>query len=102
MEGVLPFEEGERTLHFGDKLFLYTDGIVEYQNANGSFYGEDRFFTELQRLKDNLISNIVDGVIESMMCFGNHTEPQDDISLLAVEFMGQNEEKECVNNEIKQ
>lgn len=89
MGGLLPFEEGERKLQFGDKLFLYTDGIVEYQNADGSFYGEDRFFAELQRLKDNLISNIVDGVIESMMYFGNNTEPQDDISLLAVEFRGQ-------------
>ena len=91
MGGVLPFEEGEKKLHFGDRLFLYTDGIVEYQNADGLLYGTDRFFAELQRLKDNLISNIVDGVIESMMSFGNHTEPQDDISLLAVEFMGQNE-----------
>jgi len=89
MGGLLPFEEGEKKLHFGDKLFLYTDGIVEYQNTDGLFYGEDRFFAELQRLKDNLISNIVDGVIESMMYFGNNTEPQDDISLLAVEFRGQ-------------
>ena len=93
MGGVLPFEEGERKLHFGDRLFLYTDGSVEYQNADGLLYGEDRFFSELQRLNDNLISNIVDGVIESMMCFGNHTEPQDDISLLAVEFRGLNEHK---------
>lgn len=94
MGGLLPFEEGERRLRFGDKLFLYTDGIVDYQNAQGQFYGEDRFLAELKRLKDNLISNMVDGVIESMMNFGNRADPQDDISLLAVEYRGENEQQE--------
>ena len=88
MGGVLPFEEGERKLCSGDRLFLYTDGIVEYQNEKGEFYGEERFFAGLQRLKEKLISNIVDGVITSLMQFGNNTEPQDDISLLALEFRG--------------
>jgi len=88
MGGLLPFEEGRRKLCSGDKLFLYTDGIAEYQNEDGLFYDEDRFFAELKRLKDRLLSNIIDGVIESMMSFGNNTEPQDDISLLAVEFRG--------------
>jgi sigma-B regulation protein RsbU (phosphoserine phosphatase) len=89
MGGLIPFEEGRRKLCSGDKLFLYTDGIAEYQNEDGLFYDEDRFFAELKRLKDRLLSNIIDGVIESMMSFGNNTEPQDDISLLAVEFRGQ-------------
>ncbi len=89
MGGLIPFEEGRRKLCSGDKLFLYTDGITEYQNEDGLFYDEDRFFAELKRLKDRLLSNIIDGVIESMMSFGNNTEPQDDISLLAVEFRGQ-------------
>jgi len=89
MGGLLPFEEGRRKLCSGDKLFLYTDGIAEYQNEEGLFYDEDRFFAELKRLKERLLSNIIDGVIESMMSFGNNTEPQDDISLLAVEFRGQ-------------
>jgi len=88
MGGMLPFEEGEKKLSFGDRLFIYTDGIVEYQNEKGEFYGEDRFFEELQRLKEKLISNTVDGVITSLMRFGNNTEPQDDISLLALEFRG--------------
>ena len=90
MGGMLPFEEGEKKLSFGDRLFIYTDGIVEYQNEKGEFYGEDRFFEELQRQKEKLISNTVDGVITSLMRFGNNTEPQDDISLLALEFRGNN------------
>lgn len=88
MGGVIPFDEGEKQLCFGDKLFIYTDGITEYQDENGAFYGEGRFYKELQRLKDKPISNIIDGVIRSVMDFGKQTEPQDDISLLGLEFRG--------------
>jgi sigma-B regulation protein RsbU (phosphoserine phosphatase) len=44
MGGLLPFEEGKKQVHPGDKLLIYTDGIVEYQNKDGEFYGDDRFF----------------------------------------------------------
>ena len=92
MDGILPFEEGERELCFKDKLIIYTDGIVEYQNRKGSFYGEDRFYMELQKLKNEPVSVIIDGIIESVMNFGEHNEPQDDITLLGLEFNG-NEKK---------
>lgn len=88
MGGILPFEEGEKKLSRGDKLFIYTDGIIEYQDKDKAFYGEDRFYKELQRLKDEPISNMVDGVIESIMEFGKMNAPQDDISLLALEITG--------------
>ena len=88
MGGILPFEEGERQLCFGDKLIIYTDGIVEYQDRKGSFYGEERFYMELQRLKDEPVSVIMDGIIESVMNFGEHNEPLDDITLLGLEFKG--------------
>jgi sigma-B regulation protein RsbU (phosphoserine phosphatase) len=88
MGGILPFEEGERQLCFKDKLFIYTDGIVEYQDRKGSFYGEDRFYMELQKLKDEPVSVIMDSIIESVMHFGEHNEPLDDITLLGLEFKG--------------
>ena len=86
MGGALPFEGGENQLRAGDKLFIYTDGIVEYQDEDGNFYGEDRFFDEMKRLKDEPISSMIDGVIASVMDFGKNNEPQDDISLLGVEI----------------
>jgi sigma-B regulation protein RsbU (phosphoserine phosphatase) len=33
----IEFEEGRLTIKPGDKLFIYTDGIVEYQNYNEEF-----------------------------------------------------------------
>jgi len=89
MGGVLPFEEGEKQARAGDKLFIYTDGIVEYQNKDGGFYGDERFHGELQRLKDRPISDLVDGIIASIMDFGDNNPPQDDITLLGIEFKGE-------------
>ena len=89
MGGLLPFEEGKKQARAGDKLLIYTDGIVEYENNDGEFYGDERFHRELQRLNNRTISDLVDGIIDSMMDFGDNNTPQDDITLLGIEFKGE-------------
>ncbi|MGD2188212.1 MAG: PP2C family protein-serine/threonine phosphatase, partial [Desulfobacterales bacterium] len=44
------YHEGHLQIHAGDKLFVYTDGITEYQNPAGDFYGTDRFYETLNVL----------------------------------------------------
>ena len=80
------FEEGQLKIKPEDKLFIYTDGIVEYQNDNEELYGDDRFYNSLKVLKNESVHNIIDKCIKSLMEFGNNTSPQDDISLLALEL----------------
>ncbi|RLA92192.1 MAG: hypothetical protein DRG25_06675, partial [Deltaproteobacteria bacterium] len=89
MGGITPFEEGKKQLKIGDKLLLYTDGIMEYQNSKGNFYGKDRFYNELQKSKDQPVCTIIEKVIDSMMKFGSNIRPQDDVSLLGIEFKGE-------------
>ena len=84
----IPFEEGKKKLEKGDKLFLYTDGIIEYQNKVGDFFGEKRFCEKLVNLIDKPVSIIVEDIINSLMEFGNNNKPQDDITLLGLEFKG--------------
>jgi len=82
----IEFEEGRLTIKPGDKLFIYTDGIVEYQNYNEEFYGDDRFYRNLKMLKNESLQNIIDQCITSLMEFGDNTKPQDDITLLGLEL----------------
>ena len=89
--GLLPFEEGKKQTRAGDKLFIYTDGIVEYQNKEGGFYGNEHFHRELQKLRDRPISDLVDGIIDSIMHFGDNNPPQDDVTILGLEFKGEPE-----------
>jgi len=89
MGGLLPFEEGEKQVRAGDKLFIYTDGIVEYQNKDGEFYEDEGFHRDLRRLRGLPISELVDGIVDSIMDFGDNNPPQDDITLLGLEFKGE-------------
>jgi len=91
MGGLLPFEEGKKQVRAGDKLLIYTDGIVEYQNRDNEFYGDERFHGALHRLGERPISDLVDGIIDSIMDFGDNNPPQDDITLLGIEFKGEAE-----------
>lgn len=88
MGGLLPFSEGDILLEPGDKLFLYTDGVIEYEIAEEVYYGEERLYDRLLELKNEKISDIVDGVIDSMMEFGGNISPKDDVSLLGFEYLG--------------
>ena len=80
------FEEGQLHLHPGDKLFVYTDGIVEYQHPQGEFYGTERFCETLQALQGKSITDIIQQSLKSLFDFGDHTKPQDDITLLGLEL----------------
>ena len=80
------FEDGRSRLQPGDKLFVYTDGIVEYQNRNDELYGTRRFYETLEALRGESIHDMVEQSIKSLMNFGNNAKPQDDITLLGLEL----------------
>jgi sigma-B regulation protein RsbU (phosphoserine phosphatase) len=80
------FEEGRHQFYPGDKLFVYTDGIVEYQNRDDEFYGTGRFYETLETLRGESINDMVEKSIRSLMNFGKHAKPQDDITLLGLEL----------------
>lgn len=80
------FPEEKRQLYSGDKLLLYTDGVFEYLNHRGEFYGNEQFHQQLTDLNDRPVSELVDMQFQALMEFGNGAAPKDDISLLGIEF----------------
>jgi sigma-B regulation protein RsbU (phosphoserine phosphatase) len=89
MGGILPFEEEQKSLNNGDKIIFYTDGVTEFQNHQGEFYGEERFLTILKENRDKKIEALIDAVMKSIKDFGADAEFQDDISLLGIEYRKQ-------------
>jgi sigma-B regulation protein RsbU (phosphoserine phosphatase) len=83
---VSRFEEGHSQINPGDKLFVYTDGIIEYENPDGEFYGTNRFYEALKSIQGEAVTGIVEQSIKSLMDFGNNAKPQDDITLLGLEL----------------
>ena len=68
-------------------MLLYTDGVFEYQNLQGEFYGNEQFHRQLIDLYDRPIPEIVDRQFQALMEFGRGMAPKDDISLLGIEFI---------------
>jgi sigma-B regulation protein RsbU (phosphoserine phosphatase) len=85
MEGI-KYRVNELTLNYGDRLFLYTDGVPEATNENNELYGETRLISFINNnatldatsLLPNLKNNIDDFVGKA---------PQfDDITMLMFDY----------------
>jgi sigma-B regulation protein RsbU (phosphoserine phosphatase) len=78
------YEEGEVFMEKDDRLFIYTDGIIEYLDKRGEPYGEKRLVSELKGASGETLQTACARVIQSLMNFGNQQQPQDDITLLGI------------------
>jgi sigma-B regulation protein RsbU (phosphoserine phosphatase) len=70
----------------GDKLFVYTDGLTEYQTTSGALFGRDRFVEILRRWRQAPVGDIVAAVRASLAEFGDGRAPVDDVTLLGIEL----------------
>ena len=80
------YEEEREQIGVEDKLLFYTDGVYEYLNDQGEFYGNNRFHEKLTALKDQPVSDLIDALFKSLMAFGNNNAPKDDVSLLGIQL----------------
>ncbi|MGD9301856.1 MAG: SpoIIE family protein phosphatase [Desulfobacterales bacterium] len=80
------YEEEREQIGVEDKLLFYTDGVYEYLNDQGEFYGNKRFHEKLKALKGQPVSDLIDASFESLMAFGNNSAPRDDVSLLGIQL----------------
>jgi serine phosphatase RsbU (regulator of sigma subunit) len=74
-------EIGERTIHPGDTLALYTDGITESFNEARDEFGEDRLIDSLRRHRSQPSQCILDNIVADVRQFSPH-EQHDDITLI--------------------
>ena len=72
----------------GDKILLYTDGLLENRNPAGEFFGKARFYGVLQKHRIESVEKIVEAVYASVKEFRREAKPDDDISILGVEYCG--------------
>lgn len=87
--GVLPSknfnDKTERvSLEFGDKIYLWSDGIFEARNSEGEMFGEDNLhaFINSRMFSNDLFSDVLARVQSHI----GETEKDDDISLIEVPF----------------
>jgi sigma-B regulation protein RsbU (phosphoserine phosphatase) len=87
--GLLPHSEYDTiysTLRTGDRLMLYSDGVIECANRHGDLFGETRLLEYLSAARAEPLPQMLAGLELEMERWRGQSEFDDDVSLLALEF----------------
>jgi sigma-B regulation protein RsbU (phosphoserine phosphatase) len=72
-------------LEEGDRIVMYTDGILEASNAAGEFFGEDRLFDLLTKTKGMSPAIAADSIMSSVQQWSGKQD--DDLTVLICDYM---------------
>jgi len=78
------YEEGRLSLTPGDRIFLYSDGVIEASNRWGGTYGTEGLLESLSKRQKRPLSKITQGILNDILRFTRGTEIRDDMTLLAL------------------
>lgn len=85
----MDFEQQETQINRSDIIFMYTDGVTEAMNATKEQYGEERLEKCLNTIDHQCkLPTLLDGVSKSLAAHVKDAEQSDDITMLAVRFIG--------------
>lgn len=79
------YEEKEARLNAGDRLFLFTDGLIEIRNNDDEEFGIERFDALLVAAADLAAEQAVPFIVEEVFRFAGGRKPNDDISILMID-----------------
>jgi serine phosphatase RsbU (regulator of sigma subunit) len=85
--GMFPsvsFETRTVRLEPGEILCLFTDGIVEHQNAEKTEFGDDRLAGKIRDLAGLPAREIIDRIYDEVISFAGCDETSDDMTLVVV------------------
>ena len=84
------YGEIEVTMEPGDRVVLYTDGILEASSGSEELYGADRFKRFLETNCTLGADEFSDALLDELSAWSGQREgrgQQDDITLLTVDFL---------------
>ncbi len=89
--GLFPSKEdtyldGSFDLEPGNRIFVFTDGIIEAKDKNGNFYREERLIDMIIKTKDLPIEEAKNKIIENVVQFSQNNL-NDDVTLLGFEVI---------------
>lgn len=86
--GIMPgFEYEENTLQLerGDRVYLFSDGVIDVLDPDGEPFGIERLEALLAGFRDVPLQSSVSKVIEALEAWGRGAPFEDDVSILAFE-----------------
>ena len=86
--GGVPYAQQQLRLAPGDKVLLYTDGVLENRGPAGEAFGRARFDRALQLAARLPVEEFVATLHAEVRAFLGDARPDDDISILGLEYTG--------------
>lgn len=83
-ESGLKFERTEITLHEGETLVFYTDGVSEAFNLALECYGNDRLLADVAGLTGCPAPAVAEGLLQKVRAYAGSAPQSDDIAILAL------------------
>src|SRR3569833_1117163 len=80
------YESKSLPLHSGDRLLLYTDGIVEARNEAGQLFGDQSLSTALRDSKHLPPRDAVDHLLATVQRWAKTQD--DDLTVLVCDYVG--------------
>ena len=81
------YEEHHCMLNKGDKLLLYTDGVIEARNTHWD-YGENRFHDIIRKNISLSVNELCMKIYKGIAIDDDVTSIEDDFAILAIEYRG--------------
>ena len=82
------YEDHAVPLSAGDRLFIFSDGVIESMDAKQELFGRDRLVDVLERGRTQPLAEVLASLKAELLAWRGNTAPKDDISVLAVERTG--------------
>ena len=89
--GMLPamsWQTRELWMKPGDRLFMYSDGLVECENQEGQQYGEQALATMVHKALNRDMRGMITEVWETLCTWRGSDSFDDDMTCLALEYQG--------------
>jgi len=86
LEANNTYEDKITSLESGDRVLLFTDGLVEARNTAGEEFGESRLYELIRTTKDVSVEKAKDNIIQVWEEFTTGVEIADDVTLLLLEI----------------
>lgn len=87
-EEPVSYEEECYRLRTGDKVFAFTDGVVEWRNPAGAVFSDQGLQAAIESLRGQSLGELVQGVVQAARDHAEGGRCADDLTVVAVEYQG--------------
>lgn len=81
----MSFECGETALQSGDRLVLFTDGLVECRDSGNQQFGRQRLLDAIRHSERLDPRNQIEAVLDEARAFSGERLSQDDVTMLVLQ-----------------